>query len=120
MCPWSRWGLCSDGEPSPTGHPRIPRNDIVKKVLRALDQISKDSTLEDTDAGPDDAPTPEKASPFAASPEPEGIDVEADGGLLSVRTLPRADAQGGRDKYVVVVDVEDHRYGTFRLYPAFH
>jgi membrane-bound serine protease (ClpP class) len=98
---------------------QTPQQDVVKKVMRALEKITEDAKDSDDskepkqpgDAGPGPEPvkipgeTPEisKAVAFKPSPEPEA----PDGGLPESRRLPKPDSAGGGDKAVVIVKVED-------------
>ncbi len=81
-----------------------PQEKVVKKVLRAIEQVAKDAEEHKGDAGPVKAPhTREGVVGFEPSPEPE----TPDGGLPEHRRLPESDAKGGVGKAVVIVEVED-------------
>ncbi|MCP4599041.1 MAG: nodulation protein NfeD [Proteobacteria bacterium] len=80
-----------------------PQEDMVKKVLKALEKIAEESKEPTGDAGPVDTPKRSNKVGFKPSPEPEA----PDGGLPAFRRLPDPDPIGGTGKSVVIIDVED-------------
>ncbi|MCP4674239.1 MAG: nodulation protein NfeD [Deltaproteobacteria bacterium] len=81
-----------------------PQEKVVKKVIKAIEQVARDAEEQTDDAGPKKAPPArEGVVGFEPSPEPE----VPDGGLPEHRRLPESDAKGGVGKAVVIVKVED-------------
>jgi len=77
---------------------------IEDKVRQALQKVIEESGEVDGDAGPAAA---RQVVGFQPSPEPELPDGGVDGGVPESRQLPEPDAEGGTDRAVVIIKIED-------------
>lgn len=77
---------------------------VEDKVRQAIEQVLEESAEGDAGTEPVSA---RKVEGFKPSPEPELPDGGVDGGVPESRRLPEPDAEGGRGRAVVIVEIED-------------